>query len=355
MNHLQHFCFDKRMTAIIKGIAILLMLLLHCYRNEAYDVTLSFDHALIPERNSVLKVCVGIFTFMVGYGYAFSRSKDWKYSLSHIKKLLIPFWVVLFVFTVPVCIKEVLSTDALTLLYNLVGIDSHFNWYSWFVAFFIFAMIVMPLVSRFIDRKPLLNTVIAVIVTYLLSVAVHAIPGMLENKPLMSLFNSLLMTPVMLVGYLFAHEHYYERINVGRLAPAWIILISLVVIVITMTLRYYRWGIFAFRLDVFYVPLLIGAIVASFNVINWEPVKVALAKLGDVSVYMWFFHALFFTKVVRWFYQPAITIFKDINLVVLWTIVLTFIASWLIKLIVDSVIIRISQWTHRFYKSVFNS
>ena len=83
---------------------------------------------------------------------------------------------------------------------------------------------------------------------------------------------------------------------------------------------------------------MIGGIVVMFNTFEWRPVKAVMMKLGEVSVYMWFFHALFFTKVVSWFYQPAITIFSDVNLVVLWAIVLTFFASWLIKTIVDGVV-----------------
>ena len=327
---------------MIKGIAILFMLLLHCYRNEAYDVQLVFDHAWIPERNSVLKICVGMFTFLVGYGYSFSKTKDWKYSINHIKKLLIPFWVILFIFTLPFCFSEVVKTEPLQLIYNLFGIDSHFNWYSWYVAFYILAMLIMPLVSRFIDRRPLINTIIAVLVSYLLSVAIHSIPGMLDSKLLMSLCDNLLMVPIMLVGYLFAHERYYERIPLGSIAPILLVVISLALMMVTLFLRHHKWGLFAFRLDTFYVPVLIGSLVVLFHMIRWRPIKLVLSKLGEVSVYMWFFHALFFTTSVRWFYQPAITIFQDINLVVLWTIVLTFVASWLIKTIVDAVMQRLS-------------
>lgn len=91
--------FGKDKTLIIKGIAIIFMMLLHCYGNEAYDVELDFSHAPLARIHGVFKICVGIFTFMVGYGYAFSKNKDLKYSLQHIKKLLIPFWTILFGFT----------------------------------------------------------------------------------------------------------------------------------------------------------------------------------------------------------------------------------------------------------------
>ena len=341
--------FDKSMTAVVKGFAIIFMMLLHCY-GKGYIAPVDYSHSLFTGVGGMFKICVGMFCFMVGYGYAFSRDKDAKYSWQHIKKLLIPFWIILFIFTLPFCIKEVAATDTVTLLYNLVGIDSHFNYYSWFVYYFIFTMIVMPFVARFINRKPLLNTVIAIIVSLLLSIGAHEIPRLMsrvgvqmsdivDNKPLLALFFCLNMLPVTLLGYLFAHEGYYGRINVDN-RPKWVtLLLCLAAMALALALHYFWSPIYIpFQFDFFYAPLMIGGIVVMFNTFEWRPVKAVLMKLGEVSVYMWFFHALFFTKVVSWFYQQAITIFSDINLVVLWAIVLTFFASWLIKTVVDWVI-----------------
>ena len=93
--------FDKGMTAIIKGFAIIFMMLLHCYGSDNYDVALDYSRSLFTGESDMFKICVGMFTFMVGYGYAFSRDKDFKYSWRHIKKLLITFWTILFVLTLP--------------------------------------------------------------------------------------------------------------------------------------------------------------------------------------------------------------------------------------------------------------
>ena len=101
-----------------------------------------------------------------------------------------------------------------------------------------------------------------------------------------------------------------------------------------LQLTSFLWNAFV---DLFYAPLIIGAIVVFFNKFKCPHFRKTMAKIGEVSVYMWFFHALYYTKAVRWFYQQAITIFHDINLVVLWAIVLTFFVSWLIKSLVDSV------------------
>jgi len=339
--------FDKQMSSIVKGCAILFMMMLHCYGKE-YAVSLNYDFAVFSHFNGVFKICIGIYSFMVGFGYAFSKNKDWHYSIQHIKKLLVPFWVILFVFTLPLCYQEVIDRGIVSFIYELFGISSHFNWYSWFVYFFIFAMIVMPLVSRFIDHKPLINTLFSVAGSYLICVAVHSIPGSMENKPLLALFNSLMMTPIMLLGYLFAHEHYYEKINIGRYPRYITIVMSLILIVLVFVVRRRRWAILAFQLDFFYAPLVIFGIVVIFSLIRWQPVKILFSKLGEVSVYMWFLHALFFTEAVAWFYQPMITIFDNVNLVVIWAITLTFFVSWLLKSIVDQITKRITTNSAKF-------
>ncbi len=342
--------FDKGMTAIVKGFAIVFMMLLHCYGADNYDVQLNYDHSLLTGASDMFKICVGMFCFMVGYGYAFSKDKDMKYSWRHIKKLLITFWTILFVFTLPFCVKEVANTDASILFYNLFGINSRFNYYSWFVYFFIFAMIVMPFVSRFIDRKPVRNTAIVVVVCVLLSVVVHEIPrfmslvgvqmpAIVDVDPLMALFNSLMMMSATVLGYLFAREGYYERINIGKLSGALTVVLCVIAFVVALGLRHYFYPLnIPFQFDFFYAPLMIGAIVVFFSKFELRPLRAVLMKLGEVSVYMWFFHALFYVQAVRWFYQPAITIFNDINLVVLWAIVLTFFISWGIKSVVDWVV-----------------
>ena len=111
--------------------------------------------------------------------------------------------------------------------------------------------------------------------------------------------------------------------------------LSLLLIVAVLAVRYFGHNVLGFNFDFVYAALSIGAIVVIFNTVEAKWIRKVLQALDTVSVYMWFFHALFFTKAVRWFYQPAITIFDDLNLIVLWAIALTFAASWLIKQIVD--------------------
>lgn len=342
--------FDKEITKIIKGFAIIFMMLLHCYSKDNYDINIDFNNYMIGNFHGSFKICVAIFTFMIGYGYAFSLQKDMKYALQHIKKLFIPFWTIVFVFTLPLCFNIIPNTEIYAIAYSLIGIYPTFNINSWFVYFFIFAMIVLPFISRFINKRPVINSLIVVIASFCIEVLIHetprivalfnvAIPKITETTLPLAIFNCFNLTPIMALGYLFAYKGYYERFNISRISSIWcfIICMSIIVGIITV-LRPFTYNVHnPFNMDFFYAPLVIGAIVILFNKFRWPYLRKVMVSLGEVSVYMWFFHSLFYTKAVRWFYQPAITIFNDINSVVLWTIIITFLASWLIKSIVDTI------------------
>ena len=342
--------FNKEMTSIVKGVAIIFMMLLHFYTPGGYDVLLDYSRSLYG-WHYMFKICVGMFVFMVGYGYSFSRTKDLAYAVGHIKKLLIPFWTVLFVFTLPVCFRQVLHDDPLTLFYNLFGIDSRYNWYSWFVYFFIYAMLVMPFISRFIDRKPVRNAMIVIAILIVLTALLHEMPrfAMLlfgakmepvsDSRPLMALYNCLMVSPGMVLGYLFARNGYFERVRIDGHQRLVTLLLCSLVVVASFVLRHvvimhFKW----FQMDFVYAPFIIGAVAVLFSKFQWKAARRVLVKLGELSVYIWFLHALFFTESVRWLYQPVITVSTDVNIVALWGMAITTAASWIIKAAVDALL-----------------
>jgi len=95
--------FGKDKTAIIKGFAIVFMILLHVFGGAGWyedDIPMNHNEGLIRFMHS-FQICVGIFVFMIGYGYAFAKQKDWRYGLKHVKSLLTSYWSVLFLFALP--------------------------------------------------------------------------------------------------------------------------------------------------------------------------------------------------------------------------------------------------------------
>ena len=330
------------MTSIVKGFAILFMLKLHCYDDYKYDVPLNYDHAFLFAHAGFV-LCVGLFTFLVGYGYAFAKSKDFKYSLKHIFKVLIPYWTILILFGIPVCYESFFNSGWKSIIYALIGFSTSFYYYNWFIYYFIFAMCVMPLISRFIDRRPLVNTLIVVCAIYLLQVVTHPFVGSIPDKDLkLVIVNCFLMTPVTCLGYLFAHEGYYERIRVDNMHPLFVILASAGILFISIYLESLLRTRFGIMFDFIYAPLAVGAIAVFFSKFEVKPFRTVMIKLGWASMYMWFLHSLFHTPPIRWFYQPLVTIFSDVNLVAIWTAIVVFIWAWILKSIMDR-IMKISK------------
>ncbi len=319
--------FGKDKTAIIKGIAIVFMIILHCGEPENYQIDVPSLHSqwLVHFMES-FKICVGIFTFMVGYGYAFARKKDWHYSFQHIKKLLIPFWVILFVFTLPFCFREVTLSQWLL---NMFGVNSHFNWFSWFVAFFIYAMIVLPFMSRLIDRWPLIAPGGLVILTYGVEVVVHQfVPDFSDNDWTQRLFDCMICSPGMILGYLFSKEQWFQQIYVPR---HWLsVVVAILLTFLVFVARMNKEDVLGFNLDFFYAPLIIFSIIVVFNVVQLPILSKILTKLGEASVYMWFFHALFFQTVTRDDYQPLITFSDHLWVIIVWTVFVTFLVSFIL-------------------------
>ncbi len=337
--------FDRDMSSIVKGFAILFMIKLHSYGKALYEVPLNYDHAFWFAHDG-FNICVGIFAFMLGFGYAFSKTKDLKYGWQHIKKLYIPYITIFLLFILPTCYKEFFASGWEMMVYTLTGLDFSFYYYNWFIYVFIFAMLVLPAITRFIDRKPLRNAIIAIVVFYFLEVFAHFVIMPYLNKTFLFLFfNCLTLMPIIILGYLFAHEHYYERIRVDNL-PKPLVLVACILTLVAMIyadsrLRVGGGIVFEF----FYAPIAVGAIAVLFSKFEFKYFRKVMIKLGWASMYIWFLQALVHTPIVRTVYQPVVTaFFKDINLVAIWTAIVLFFAAWALRSVIDYLLGKI---THR--------
>lgn len=221
------------------------------------------------------------------------------------------------------------------LFQNLFGISESLNWYSWFVALYIFCMIVLPLIYRWLDEKPMLATIGLSLAFYVLEVGIHTLPFWNNNKWVASLFTDCMLMPTVLLGYYFAKQQVFQMIQVPK---HWVMAIAgLVMIVLALIVRACCGSIVGFDLDIIYAPLSIIGILIIFNSCKLSITSKVLTALGNLSVYMWFFHALFFTDVVRTIYQPFILVSNNIFIITLWTVMLTFACSWILEKMVYGV------------------
>lgn len=216
----------------------------------------------------------------------------------------------------------------------MFGINSSLNWFSWFVTFYIYAMVVMPFISRFIDKRPIPGALTCITVAFACEVTLHELyPDYIDNDWTQRLFDCLLQTPCMILGYLFAKRRWYLKVKVPQTR-----VLSLPIAIacggIILVIRSLYPHILGFNMDFLYAPMLIFLILVVANQIHSKVVSKTLTTLGETSVYMWFFHALFFTEAVRPIYQPFVAICNSLWIATFWTIVITFICSWCIKTLV---------------------
>lgn len=326
--------FDKSKTSIIKGFAIVFMIVLHVFGGAGwYDAVLPMnDDSSLIHWMGTLKICVGIFTFMVGYGYAFSLKKDFYYSWCHSKKLLVVFWVVLFGFALPAGYDKLSGGG--DLLLNMFAIKSDICWVSWFVHFYLWAMLVMPFIGRLIDRKPILFSAASIVVVFVSEIGLHELwPSYKENPWVQVLFNCLVQSPCMILGYLFARRNWFGKIRLPRHAalPFGVIILAFA----TLCMRRMAGSILGFNLDFFYAPVMIFCILALFGAVPMKGFARVMAELGDKSVYMWFFHGLFFTAATRAVYQPLIMVSDNLWVISVWTLLLTYLGAVVLKKAVE--------------------
>lgn len=179
--------FGPDKSQILRGLAIIFMITLH---NDT-----------LPE----FKICVPIFTFLVGYGYAFAKEKNLRHGLKRSWHLLSHFWLILLGLFLPVAIwKGGYEPTIGNVLLNMFGLESNLNWYSWYIYFYIFAMLVMIPASRLIPQFKLPALGALILLSLCLCFAIHLIPDWRANVYLQAIHDCFLCSPVMFSGFYLA-------------------------------------------------------------------------------------------------------------------------------------------------------
>ena len=220
------------------------------------------------------------------------------------------------------------------LLLNMFGIDEALIWVSWFVFLYIWAMIVMPFFGRLIDRKPYLWTIAIAGLSYLGQVAVWYFVRDFNSRTWWHALNVCLMwTPVIVLGYLFARKELFQKI---RIPNHWLVpIVASVVVVAALWMKMVMPGIKILNFDIIYAPVIILCILVVFSQYKMKWLSKVMSELGDKSVYMWFIHALFFTAATRPVYHHFVMISNNLWIVAIWTIVLSYIISVVLKKIIE--------------------
>ena len=175
--------FSKQNTLFIKGIAIIMMMLHHCFRSE--DLFAKFNVSFFPiskdfivQMSDAFKICVSIFAFLTGYGLIISLKKlndkyEWskkdivKWIISRLVKLLSGFWIIAILAyviceilsgrTTAIFFNNGVANGILRLIINFFGLSNIFGlhtynstwWYMSIAVIFVFAV---PLFAKMFKK-----------------------------------------------------------------------------------------------------------------------------------------------------------------------------------------------------------
>lgn len=321
---------NKTMTQMIKGIAILIMLAHHFI---VMPLSIDFPYLILKFGNAC-KICVAIYAVLSGYGYYYAKDKSFKYSLRKIWGLLRVYWISLFTLFVPLAILGGWNITPWNIIVQLFGLLPNLNWFAWYVFFYIFCMLVAPIVYKFLNYKPLTNLLLSIFVPYIFEVLIHSIPNYDHYTLIKDLMSCCTYFPCFLVGYWMAENLVIEKSRYIKVFNN--TLFSIIGIGIIVALRFCIASVFGFLFDVIYVPILICFINVLFShCSDYSIVKMLFLLLGKYSTGIWFFHAVFFSTYVSDIFAPILTLVKNPALMYIWLVILSLSGAIFYQKILD--------------------
>ena len=322
---------NKKTTQMIKGIAILIMIMHHfCATTLFPDLSAGF-----VKFGAACKICVAIYAVLSGYGYFFAREKTVRYGLKKIWGLLQIYWLSLFTLFIPTAMRGGWKMTPYQMIVQMFGLLPNLNWFAWYVFFYVFCMMVMPVLCKYrvFRFKPIVNLGLMLIVPYALEVVLHMMPNYETNTIIHDLFSCFLYFPCFLVGYWMAENQVVEKSKQIK----WMRnpIGCVIGIVAVFAVRIFVRSVAGFLLDVFYAPILICAAANLFEELECVPIWAMLNTLGKYSTGIWFFHAVFFSTYVCDWFQPILKLVSWPPLMYLWLVILSLAGAFVYQKILD--------------------
>lgn len=287
------------MTTIIKGFAILFMIGHHVLIKEFYINPPEFLYSFVALRLYIgMKMCVGIYTFFIGYSYFYSnRNTNIKNIFSRIWKLLSKYWPILFLTICVALCGGGYCVDYEDVLLNMVGLKHQFNLANWYIYFFIYAVFLLPLFPFLFKRNKWLILLSAITIC---GAGYNLIKG--DNSLLIALKECLCYTPLLMIGYVCASTQFLQYCSTFIAKKHYWIMI----VFFTLMLRCGFPFICGIVSDTIFVPIFVMSISALFTGCKQTPLAKVLTSLGLCSTMMWFIHAIPFSTAVRGVFQNSV-------------------------------------------------
>ena len=318
--------FSRDVSDQLKGIALVLMFVHHFFTFPDW-ITCGINYSWI--QNFAIQfcaptdICVCLFAFLNGYFYYFSKGTI-SYSLRKITDFLLSYWLT----CIPLMLLAVL-TGCYTLsktgvLSELMGLQNTVMSFCWYVNFFCIILLLLPILARKQSQSPMMDLLILLVIP---TVALNLWQALDMNAVRSAVaWNLRQWYPCVAVGYLFAKYELFTRWFDGfagesRTPRTYVRgLVCAVLVWAAFRGRYYiqginlgsvtfRGGEFLIMLteDVLFAPMFLYGGANLLRMAKNTVVANLLGKIGKRSMFMWFYHCIFFnccksyTQIVLYF------------------------------------------------------
>lgn len=308
----------KRQSAMLQGIAILMMVYHHLFSYaESYESLLPFMQVETAREIAwFCKICVGIFAFVSGYGmyYVLSTHRqerffgdfaaEYRCVLVRILRLYGKLWLVLVIFKgidflilgQPFVLRELPG--------NLTALNPTYNGAWWYVEQYAKMLLVLPFLDLLLTRYTLPTEKKKKSFFYggliLLGAAVILV-GLLWWKPLWELLFTVAKSMrisfllILIMGYLTARFALYQHLDAWlRRIGGWLpIVVSVVLVLCVIAVRVQLATDASYaEMDFLLTPLLIYGMLTLLAYVH--PLCSFLVWWGHQSTYIWLIHVFFY-------------------------------------------------------------
>lgn len=320
----------------LKGIAILMMIWLHCFNNwfnpdYSYDAFVYIgNYPLVYRLSYIAGSVVPLYCFLSGYGLCKKQPYHFSYVRQKIWKLLCIYWLVLtfFVGTTFLINNHYYDYSLVSLLKNYSSIDPTYNGTLWFLFPYVLLFLLSNLVFRILDRHVVMGILI-ILFLFLFSNYILKKEAQNEISELPAIVGQIMNFLKILfpfsLGYIAAH-YKWELVDKG---------------LSTKKRMYIIGGLFAILLTklfissyamcyIYVIPLILFFHYLKYN--KWF--DSFLCKLGKYSTYMWFIHAYF----TYYIFHTYVYAMKYPVLIFICVVFISYILSLLFEKIYKSIV-----------------
>lgn len=349
----------KRQTSMTKGIAILLMLLLHLFCTREYN-NLFTPLIMIGETPLIYYVglfgdcCVAIYCFCSGYGlmslYKKNPEEYNKKNLVRICKLYINFWIILFLFVILLgYITGNFNNHFMNLkvfILNFTAISVTYNGAWWFLTTYIILVILSKGINKIIEKY---NAILILIISFMIYFICYiqywhkiiVLNGDILNWAVKQ--TTLLGTSQLayLVGSIFANKKIYSKIYEIFHKIKFKNIIAIILIILMVVFH-------GFIQTAFISPFTGISFIILFNLIEKPKfLNDLLYYFSQHSTNIWLIHMFFYMT----YFKDLIFLAKYPILIFLWLIVLCLISSYIVKFIYNIIAKKLNLNLFMKYKN----